>query len=313
MDSAPLVLPSAHRPHRPTIGILAAELTYVETIHNFVDPLFRGIRSAAQDYGCNLLLAWGVEHGPDAFHMAWPRLTPETDFVPVGPWNTDGLLIVVSHANSAQREEVGRIQATRHPLVFISSRENSPAIIPDNEGGIQQAILHLKEHGHRRIAFIAGMPGNPVSDSTDRRLAYLAAVEQYGLEADPALMVYGFHSTSGGFQAMQTLLAADAEFTAALCSNDESASGAMQALREAGRRIPKDVAVIGFDNQLKSLAEAPPLTTVHYPVFETGYRALECLLHYIAGQAQPPDIIRMPTWLVVRQSCGCPLNKFLAV
>src|SRR6185436_3081527 len=87
---------------------------------------------------------------------------------------------------------------------------------------------------------------------------------------------------------------------------------AMQALREAGRRIPKDVAVIGFDNQLKSLAEAPPLTTVHYPVFETGYRALECLLQYIAGQAQPPDIIRMPTWLVVRQSCGCPLNKFLA-
>jgi diguanylate cyclase (GGDEF)-like protein len=105
---------------------------------------------------------------------------------------------------------------------------------------------------------------------------------------------------------MGRILDSGVDFTAVMCSNDQSAVGAMRALREAGRRIPVEVAVTGFDDQLESLAQNPPLTSVHYPLFETGYRALLLLRQRIeAGARALPDAVRVSTWLVTRQSCGC--------
>ena len=75
--------------NRPTIGVLAGWEVYAGTIDSFLGRVFRGIQAAAQDLDCNLLLACGIDSGKPA----WPLNSPDVDFVPVGPWNTDGLII----------------------------------------------------------------------------------------------------------------------------------------------------------------------------------------------------------------------------
>src|SRR5215213_12031621 len=80
---------------RPTVGVLAGAQVYYGTIlGNFIGPVLQGAHSAAQSHGCNLLLACGMEHSTIAARPAWPVVAPDADFVPVGPWNTDGLIVV---------------------------------------------------------------------------------------------------------------------------------------------------------------------------------------------------------------------------
>jgi hypothetical protein len=104
---------------------------------------------------------------------------------------------------------------------------------------------------------------------------------------------------------MQHILDSGVSFTAVLACNDNSAIGAMQTLRRAGRQIPQDVAVIGFDDQLDAKVQQPPLTSIHQPTFEIGYRSLLLLLDCIAGKSTGAQTLKVPTRLILRRSCGC--------
>src|SRR5689334_1094725 len=142
---------------RPTIGVLAGWQVYEGTLDGFLGPLLRGIQAAAAD--CNLLFACGVGRGMgDAINPAWPVLVPYTDFVPVGSWNTDGLIVVLPLQAEVRSRYIQQLKEAGHPVIFVGTGEGAPAVVPDNEDGIQQALLHLMEHGHRQIAFIAGSP-----------------------------------------------------------------------------------------------------------------------------------------------------------
>jgi len=294
---------------RPTIGVLAGWGVYAPNLHNYLDSVFRGIRAAAQDRGCNLLQACGVARRSDmvAGGPAWPLPSPVGDFVPVGPWNTNGLIVTLPFGNESMSHDVHQIMADGHPVVFIGSGEDGPAVVLDNEGGIRQAVAHLAEHGHRRIAFIAGpedaLRWDPQGDIASRARAYRAAIQELGLEADPALLVHEEHNIIGGRRGMRRLLESGVSFTAVATSNDEGAIGAMQVLKKAGLRIPQDIAVVGFDDIFDALAQEPPLTTVYVPTFEMGYHALEMALDQTAGDSQ---VVRVPARLAIRQSCGCP-------
>src|SRR5262245_933875 len=160
---------------RLTLGVLPAYQVYEGTIpHSFLVPLFRGIRSAARDQDCNLLLACGVvSHplGPETVHPAWPVLAPEVDFVPVGPWNTQGLIVVAPLLSEARSQYIQELIAAGHPVVFVSAGEVGPTVVTDNEAGIRQALTHLVAHGHQRIAYIAGHEAS-LEDSEQRLRAY---------------------------------------------------------------------------------------------------------------------------------------------
>jgi signal transduction histidine kinase/AraC-like DNA-binding protein/response regulator of citrate/malate metabolism/ABC-type sugar transport system substrate-binding protein len=295
---------------QPTIGVLTGWMVYSEgSLNSFFEPLLRGVYAGAREHQCHLLLACGVGRvttaGKFEGHDAWPVFLPEMHFVPVGPWNTDGLIVVTPLRTADRAPYLHELIRAGHPVVFISPDEGDPSVAMDNAGGIRQALAHLVEHGHRRIAFISGKQQTEV-DSRERLEAYRAALQEYGLESDPGLIVQGFHDQPGGYQAMQQLLASGINFTAALASNDESAIGAMRALREAGRRIPHDVALIGVDDRLEAPAQQPPLTSVYHPRFESGYQALELLLQLVEGKTNQVASIRLPTHLIIRQSCGCP-------
>ncbi len=295
---------------RPTIGVLAGwQFYWTATPLSYLNPLFEGLRAAARDVDVNLLLAGGIglaASSDDPFRPAGPEPALDADFVPIGPWNTDGLIVVNPLHSPARSRYIHDLIAAGHPVLFAGSGEGGPEIIADNAQGIQQAIQHLAGHGHRRIAFIAGSRDDLAGDSGDRLQAYqaaLAADEQ--LTLDPALIAYGRHVFDGGYAAMQTILASGASFTAVLASNDESAFGALQALKDAGRRVPEDVALIGFDDRLETLIQTPPLTSVRIPLYDLGYQALLQLLQMIAGQAEARGQRRVPTRLVLRRSCGC--------
>jgi len=298
-----------YKHQRPTAGVLAGWEAYENAnLVNFLGPLFHGIRAAAHDRACNLLLACGVGFPGGqigGIHPAWPALSPDTDFVPVGPWNTDGLIVVNPLVSEARIRHVLDLRDAGHPVVFVGAALGGPAIAIDNAGGIHQAMAHLVQHGHRRIAFIAGNPEDTHGDSEERLQAYQSAVQEYGLQANPNLVAYGYHIVDGGRLAMRQLLATEVPFTAVLASSDESAIGAMMELKQAGLHIPQDVAIVGFDDQPEAIVQVPPLTTVHSLTYERGYRALELLLDYVEGRQEKIEIVKVPTRLTVRQSCGC--------
>ena len=282
---------SCHHPFSmtaPRIGVLAGwQIYWTARPLSYLNPIFRGIRQAAADLGCNLLLGCGL--GPtaassDPLRPAWPFPSPETDFVPIGPWNTDGLIAINPLHSEARSRDLQQVRAAGHPVQFIGSGEDGPTIVADNAGGILAAMKHLVEHGHLRIAFIAGSPEDLSGDTGARLMAYRAALERHGLAADERLVAYGQHVYDVGYAAMRQIIGSGAAFTAVVASNDESAFGVQQALRDAGLQMPQDVAVIGFDDRPECAVQEPALTSVHIPLFKMGYRAVELLLRQMRGR-----------------------------
>lgn len=297
------------RSPRLTLGVLTGwQYYWTATPLNYLDPLFHGMCFAAEQLRCRLLIGcgMGVAATPDEpLRPAWPFPMPEADFVPIGPWNTDGLIVVNPLHILALSRDVQAMRAAGHPVQFVGAGERGATISADNAGGIFAAMQHLVEHGHRRIAFIAGSADDLDGDSGDRLRAYHAALHRHGLPTDPRLVAYGRHVAIGGHAAMQQILAGGAPFTAVLASNDESAFGAIDALRDAGRRIPHDVAVIGFDDRPESAVQTPGLSSVHVPLYRMGYQAVALLAETIDSGVAPSEPVRVSTQLITRESCGC--------
>jgi DNA-binding LacI/PurR family transcriptional regulator len=151
---------SIYRRSEPTIGVLAGWQFYrTATNLSYLAPIYRGISKAGRELGCNLLLSCGI--GPsasptDPLKPAWPIASTDQDYVPVDSSNTDGLIVVVPLHSQARSEFVQNMIRANHPVLFIGSGEAGPSIVTDNSGGIQEALRHLVNHGHRKIAFIAG-------------------------------------------------------------------------------------------------------------------------------------------------------------
>jgi DNA-binding LacI/PurR family transcriptional regulator len=295
-----------------TIGVLASWQLYAGTIHTLLNPILQGIYATARARDCNILIACGVvsNFAPET-RTAWPFLSPQVDFVPVGPWNTDGLIVIAPRqAGDDLSAYLEQVMAAGHPIVFVESAENRPVICAENAKGIHQVLLHLKKHGYQRLAFIGGGVGWQ-GDSRERLQAFLEGCEELGLETEQRLMAYGGFSTSGGYQAMRQILDTGASFTAVVASNDESAVGAIQALRASGLRVPEDVAVTGFDNRFEARNQTPPLTTINQPGRHIGREALNLMLRRLKGEADGSEIVRVPARLVVRESCGCPRDAIV--
>jgi LacI family transcriptional regulator len=165
-------------------------------------------------------------------------------------------------------------------------------------------VTHLLRLGRTRVATITG-PQNMIAGA-DRLAGYTAALRGRGCIPDPSLIVDGGFNETGGYRAMQQLLPLrpDAVFAA----SDIMAIGALRALREAGVRVPEDVAVVGFDDLPQAAHTDPPLTTVRQPTYRLGTMTVDSLLDLIEYPDSSPRRIVLPTELVVRASCGSALR-----
>jgi DNA-binding LacI/PurR family transcriptional regulator len=172
-----------------------------------------------------------------------------------------------------------------------------PYVDVDHFGGVVAAVEHLVAGGRRRIATIAG-PQDMVA-GIDRLAGYQDTLDRAGL---PQRVAIGDFTRESGIAAMRELLAADPELDAVFAASDMMAHGALLALKEAGRRVPADVAVIGFDDFEISRYSDPPLTTVRQPIADMGRTMARHLLRLINNEPDLPRSVVLPTELVVRDS-----------
>jgi LacI family transcriptional regulator len=167
----------------------------------------------------------------------------------------------------------------------------------DNIGGAFAATSHLLSAGHRRIVMLAGPARFSTSDQ--RVEGYRNALAAYRITPDPTLISHGAMSRESGYARVKGLLGREVEFTGVFAGNDHTAAGAMAALRDAGKRVPQDVSVIGFDDSPFSEDTNPPLTTVHLPHEELGRTAVRMALQPNGSGRQH---VRLGTHIVVRDS-----------
>lgn len=199
------------------------------------------------------------------------------------------------------------------PGVAVSGHREVPGvtnIVLNHSRAACLALQHLASLGHRRMAFIKGQAFS--SDTEVRWQAVLEAAKMFGIEIkEPLTGQLEGESSSPllGYQVTQKLLASSEPFTALFTFNDISAIGAIQALREAGRRVPEDVSVVGFDDIQSAAFQNPALTTVRQPLREMGMIAAETLLRRIAAPAKahyPKEIMVEPELIVRGSSALAP-------
>jgi LacI family transcriptional regulator len=274
-----------------TIGLLLPELS-----SSFFPPMLRGIETAIRRTNYDLLV-----------YASWylPQHNGTRRRQPIGEHNADGMLVFV---NTLDAEEIRHYYRRDFPLVLLYCTAPSTMMIPsimfDNESGMNSIVEHLvKVHDRRQIAFLQGTDGN--QDSDQREVAFRAALARLGIAHDPRLISRGGFTEAGGEQAVTDLLSRGVHFDAIFTGDDESATGALMALRRAGLRIPQDVAVVGFDDVPIARHLNPPLTTVRVPIEQTGYIAATRLIQLLeTGETEANSVL--PVDLVIRQSCGCP-------
>ena len=170
----------------------------------------------------------------------------------------------------------------------------------DNLAAAREAVTHLIALGRKRIGHITG--NLHITDGADRLEGYRQALLAAGLDVDESLIVEGNFSHRSGYDGMKQLLPRGVD--AVFASNDITARGVLQALQEAGVRVPDDVALIGFDDLPTSVHVNPKLTTVHQPIQEKGALAASILLDLIENPDSQPRQVLLPTRLVIRESCG---------
>lgn len=182
-------------------------------------------------------------------------------------------------------------------------RHASSALVhSQNRQGAEAAVRHLIELGHRRIAHIAGPP--EVALSGARRRGYLQALEVAGIDADDALVAGSDFSAPGGAAAFAELQRRGGDFTAIFAADDIIAIGALSAALTAGRSVPGDLSLVGFDDVPLARFTLPPLTTVHQDAAAMSKRAVELISTTSTGKK--PRRYVLPAPLVIRGSTGLP-------
>jgi LacI family transcriptional regulator len=173
----------------------------------------------------------------------------------------------------------------------------------DNLTGAHTAVTHLVRLGRRRIALITGPSGSLAAE--DRKRGYLNALVERRLLVDEGLIIHGDFTEDSSYRAMERLLAKEPD--AIFVASDSMALGAMRALREVGKRVPEEVAVVGFDDLPQAVTADPPLTTIRQPIQRAGVLAVEMLIDILENGMGPARRIILPTELVIRASCGSGL------
>lgn len=268
----------------------------------FYAHIARGVEEQASAEGrlCMLCTTHGDPHRTLAVVETMREQRADAVIVVGGAWEDKAYQDRMTHfAHALDRAGSRLVLVGRPPL-----GPGVPATVVDydDEGGAFALTTHLLSAGHRRVAYLGRVPG--LSTSGRRIRGFTRAHELLGLTPDPALIVDGAFSRSHGYRATRELLDAEAEFTAIFAATDMIATGVVQALREAGRRIPDDIAVAGYDDIPVARDVHPALTTVHVPQEELGRAAVRLALH----RDELPDgqHLVLGTHVVLRESTRRP-------
>lgn len=254
----------------------------------FYGEIMRGIQEGLKGSGYSTLFSefyWNFEQGREAIQSLMTR-------------RIDGLIVL-------QSQEVPIIQlqdlAEQLPIIFIGSSTLGLAEynlwISDFEGAYV-ATKYLVDQGHRRIVHITGILTH--QDAQERLRGYKQALRDGGLPVDPNLIIEGDFSEQSGLVAVQSLIMRGQTFSAIFVANDQTVYGVRLGLHRHGLRVPEDISIVGFDDQINSAYMIPPLTTVRLPMIKMGQVAAQAILDLLADRPFSPP--QFKTELVVRES-----------
>jgi LacI family transcriptional regulator len=261
----------------------------VSLMSDYVSRLITGAVTAAEQQGSNLIL--------------YPLLADQVKQLTqiCRAREVDGLLLL-GRAHMEQTT-IALLKKEDIPFVVVGRRVENPEVsfvTPNHSAGGLAVTRHLIELGHKRIAFTTRSELGITS--RDRLASYKQALTEAGLPFDETLVVDTSTEPGHDYEAINTLLNLPNPPTAVFAIHDTVAMECLRAATDCGLRVPEDVAIAGFDNWRASLITTPPLTTVHPPLREVGFRATEILLARMADRSLPPERITLPVKLVVRQS-----------
>lgn len=214
--------------------------------------------------------------------------------------SVDGVVILIEQ-HQLDQSEIELPHGLPVVVIDSSARYDYPVVDTDQADGAAQATRHLLDLGHRTVWHIAGPPQSYAAER--RRKSWQATLEGAGREVPPVST--GDWTPESGYRAGQRL-AADPAVTAVFAANDQMALGLLRALHEAGRSVPGEVSVVGFDDMDESACFWPPLTTIRQSFEAVGRHAVAALLAEIAADVEAGAPVTVPTELVVRASTAPP-------
>ncbi len=255
------------------------------------DPFFlellAGISDAARDRGCDLLVS---HFAPTSFDDLSAAMTTS---------RADGVIFL---GQSSLHHALNRLAETEPRFVVWGAQladQNYCSVGSDNLAGGRRATLHLARLGRKRIAYLGDTESPEVSQ---RVRGHLDALEQAGLAHDPALMVPAHFTVESAAASVDALLGRGVAFDAIAAASDLIAIGAIRSLLRAGRRVPEDVSVVGYDDVPFARYNRPAVTTIQQDTARAA-RLLVSKLLDAGGEGQIRSE-RVPTDLIVRESCG---------
>ena len=280
------VAKSLRRRRTRTLGLVICD-----TSSALFAPVVRGVEAVARREGYQVLLVNAEDAAAEREALAALASHP-----------VEGIIFMSTSARQAN----SHLAHTNGIPVAVINRYGAPPgvtrIFWDDRAGARDAVQHLMELGHRRIALIGGPRGR--LSATRRLEGFQVALRRAGLPCERRLIAPGDYSVEAGVQAAERLCRLPRPPTAILATNDTMAMGALRGIVRAGLRCPEDVAVVGIGDPPFMAFAHPPLTTVALPVEEAGTGAAECVLDQLReGRAAPRTEI-LPCRLLARESSG---------
>jgi len=272
-----------------TIGILLHNIM----TNPFVSELMTGMQKALESSGYDLL------------HLTADFNDPDYSVVRhCSSRNVDGM--VVFGVGRDNKIGVDLVQAEL-PTMFVDTDligKRAGYITADNQNGILQVMEHLYELGHRRIAFVSGYLGYVAGRM--RFEGYQQGLRQFDLPYYSNYVEICNFDIAGGYGATQNLLKLPDRPTAIVCTSDVMAIGVMNAIADAGLRVPDDISVVGFDNTALASIVKPGLTTVNQNIVSIGQRVINQLIELVENPEHSPPVLVEDVELIVRHSTAAP-------
>jgi len=273
-----------------TLALVLTDIT-----NPFFTTLARGVGDVANKHGFNVIFCNTDESESEQAEQLKALVQKRVD----------GVLLVPACSSG---EAVAFLQDQKVPVVVLDRRVSDCSVDSvrcDSEEGAYQLVKLFLDLGHRRIGVLSGP--ERVSTAQDRVAGYRRAITEAGLEIDADLICYGSFTQAGGYEMTQKILTLPMRPTALFAGNNFIAVGIYQAIREAGLRVPEDIAMVAFDDLPVSITIEPFFTVAAQPAYEMGRRATELLLKRLGGErSETAQEIVLPVEVIVRRSSGKP-------
>lgn len=278
-----------------TIGIVIPHVFEGFFNDSFFPQIMRGMLEAAYEHNFRLIVGGSLGYQDEIFQIKDIMQSSQAD----------GIIVMSSRLDV---DTVEQLNVLHTPFTLIGHppsklNGNITWVDSDNYRATCQAIEHLLDLGHKRIAYVGGDP--ETLTTRERQQAYEETLQAAGIKPNPKWIDYGYFDEPGGYIAVQRMKQLGKQApTAYYAANDLMASGILRALAEMGLRVPEDISVIGTNNSPLSEHATPPLSTIDVPYAQIARRAIELLVQQIAGNFSAPASSVEECQLILRASTG---------